>query len=228
MRSDPTPNRADTNGRADTSVPGEFDDVAWAAMQYLLGELSGTESDAFEQRMEADQSAREALTQAVGLAETIVAAEAPSPNLAAAPVTPGRLTAGQSEVRNGAAGASASVSWSAVAVAACIAITAVAYHFSNIGSSPSRNNGPMAASEGDRLLAVLWAERQVGDDDEIDATTESDLLSSLRDDLDFDDVSGPVASDYAVSGSIASDTSAPDWLIAALADAEASPDQGDR
>jgi hypothetical protein len=52
------------------------DDLIWVAMQYQLGELSAVESAAFETRLLDDQSAREALSQAVELTMACRLAEA--------------------------------------------------------------------------------------------------------------------------------------------------------
>ncbi|MBL8828284.1 MAG: hypothetical protein JNM18_14985, partial [Planctomycetaceae bacterium] len=52
------------------------DDLLWVAVQYRLGELSTSESAAFETRLLEDQSAREALSQAVELTMACRLAEA--------------------------------------------------------------------------------------------------------------------------------------------------------
>ncbi len=46
-------------------------DLAWLAFQYVAGELTSLEHEAFEQRLDHDQSAREAVAQAVALVEAL-------------------------------------------------------------------------------------------------------------------------------------------------------------
>lgn len=50
-------------------------DLAWLAFQYAAGELSLEATSAFEERLDADQAAREALAGAVGLTEALFSAE---------------------------------------------------------------------------------------------------------------------------------------------------------
>jgi hypothetical protein len=52
-------------------------DLAWLAFQYVAGELTRPEHEAFEQRLDHDQSAREAVAQAVALVEALGTRPAP-------------------------------------------------------------------------------------------------------------------------------------------------------
>lgn len=50
------------------------DDLDWLAFRYVQGELEAADLDAFEARLDRDQSAREAVAAAVGLLDTLAAA----------------------------------------------------------------------------------------------------------------------------------------------------------
>lgn len=51
------------------------DDLLWLAYRFSAGELSREEAELFEAQLAVDQTAREALAQAVGLSETVAALE---------------------------------------------------------------------------------------------------------------------------------------------------------
>jgi hypothetical protein len=51
----------------------EYDDLHWLAFRYVSDEMSPDESGAFEQRLEVDQAAREAVAGAVEMGQAVVA-----------------------------------------------------------------------------------------------------------------------------------------------------------
>ncbi len=55
------------------------DELDWLAFRYIAGELTRAESEAFEQRLADDQTAREAVARAVMLTSAIVAGRGESP-----------------------------------------------------------------------------------------------------------------------------------------------------
>jgi hypothetical protein len=54
----------------------DHDDLAWRAFRYVAGELDAEASAAFERRLDADQSAREAVAEAVLMAGAVARASA--------------------------------------------------------------------------------------------------------------------------------------------------------
>lgn len=62
----------------------EQDELTWLAFQYVAGEFSPAEADEFEGRLAGDQSAREAVAQAVELFHAVCAVEAAEPVVALA------------------------------------------------------------------------------------------------------------------------------------------------
>lgn len=62
------------NSSKPTTQPGSSADLAWCAFQYVAGELGHEETAAFEQRLSEDQTAREAVAQAVELSESLAQA----------------------------------------------------------------------------------------------------------------------------------------------------------
>lgn len=164
------------------------DELFWTAVQYASGDLADEAAAEFEQRLETDQSACEALARAVALAEAVRQAEAlpPVPTVA---------------VRRSYA---AVLGWAAVATAACLAL-AFAY-------DRAPQEVPVAgASAGDAQLAAAWL---AGQDDVAIAAAEA-TLSAVDEDDDFE------------LPPLSTEPTAPDWLIAALADAESSPMRGE-
>lgn len=61
------------------SLKHEQDELAWLAFRYVAGELSDADADLFEDRLADDQTAREAVAEAVSLFHTVCAAEATQP-----------------------------------------------------------------------------------------------------------------------------------------------------
>ncbi|MGE3821931.1 MAG: hypothetical protein AB7I30_21165 [Isosphaeraceae bacterium] len=51
-------------------------DLVWLAFQYAVEELGPEDADAFERRLDVDQSAREALAEAVGLTQALLVSKA--------------------------------------------------------------------------------------------------------------------------------------------------------
>jgi hypothetical protein len=109
------------------------DQLAWDAWRYLADELSSVERAAFEERLAADQLAREAVVEMMALSEGVFAAESHAAELSAAelsaatgavatsqPLAASAATAGP--LRSGRFGSSwlASLSWFSIGVAAAL------------------------------------------------------------------------------------------------------------
>ena len=62
--------------------PAEQDELAWLAFQYVAGEFTSADANAFEERLATDQAAREAVADAVALFHAVCAAEATAPVVA--------------------------------------------------------------------------------------------------------------------------------------------------
>jgi hypothetical protein len=170
------------------------EDLFWVAAQYAAGDLPESAVERFEEQLETDQAAREALAQAVALSQAVVQAEA-------TPVAP--VSIDRSRRFSMAAAL-------AIAVAACIALTFVALRLPNVDDAPQGEVAKAPTSDAQRQLAMAWVEGQVGDD-EFAANDDAQLVDDpmLTDEDMFDDeFPMPTA-----------DPSAPDWLLAALADA---------
>jgi hypothetical protein len=170
------------------------DDLLWVAAQYAAGDLPESAVERFEEQLETDQAAREALAQAVALSQAVAQVEA-------TPVAP--VSIDRSRRFSTAAAL-------AIAVAACLALTFVALQLPKDGDAPNQEVAKSPENDAQRLVAMAWVAGQVGEEDftETDDPTLAD--EPMFDDVDeFDDLL-PMPT---------SDPSAPDWLLAALADA---------
>ncbi len=102
------------------------DELLWLAYRFSAGELSAEEVQEFEARLAVDQTAREALVQAVGLTETVFALEHSAP--VAVPMSRSAAKSSVPVPSHVAARNwlqqdwSKSAGWIAAAVAACVAL----------------------------------------------------------------------------------------------------------
>lgn len=136
------------------------DELFWTAVQYAAGDLPDDAATEFEQRLEADQAAREALAEAVALTDAVAQAEA-------MPVSP----AGGERHRWAVA-----VAGIAVMTAACLAVMFV--------SRTSPSGDQIAAKPGDVQLAAAWVEGQ--NETVVAPVDEVLLLAEAADDEDFE------------------------------------------
>ena len=60
------------------------DELSWLAFQYVAGDFSTADAEAFEERLATDQAAREAVAEAVALFHAVCEAEAAEPAVAVA------------------------------------------------------------------------------------------------------------------------------------------------
>lgn len=204
--------------------PDSGDELFWTAFQYAVGELAEGEAARFEERLADDQSAREALSSAVALLEEVRVAES-----VAAPVyeSPTCEVAGSSAVVEPVRRAAAERTvWHSPAtwlvgggfVSCAVACLAMFFSMSNFGTV--RND-----SESERRLAFAWGESQLADDDmtDDDANTmpNDELLIAASDDSIVDDM----GDDEDELPSLNERPTAPDWLIAAVAETHTSDSQ---
>ena len=134
-----------------------FDDLQWQAMQYVLGELSDAEREAFESRLADDLTACEAVTSASRLVMTTQAAmqnsPRPSPRVVATPVVTTPVS------RGGA--------WLVVALTTSVAILCVVALQSSVSGPAGRVAGVQESVE----LVSLWRsgmDADGSDDDDSD------------------------------------------------------------
>ncbi len=170
------------------------DDLFWVAAQYAAGDLPESAVERFDEQLETDQGAREALAQAVALSQAVAQVEA-------TPVAPVSLDRSRRV---------STIAAMAIAVAACLALTFVALRLPNTDEAPQNEVAKVPANDAQRQLAMAWVEGQVGDEDfvEGDDPMLADDPMFAEDDSFDDELPMPT-----------SDLSAPDWLLAALADA---------
>jgi hypothetical protein len=207
-------------GRGEDLRPG--DDLLWTAYQYTADELPEPAARAFEAALETDQRAREALSEAVALGDTIRAALGPE-GVTAPAVMPAALVA--SSVGAGSVGTATrssnrntSYGWAAACVAfgaaACLALM-MALRSTPPADAPIAER-PAAKTEGQadqQLLAVLWPEVST------DLTT-VDSGSGLIVGIDETDTSAAaeLTADDDVIIQPMPEATAPDWLLAAVAE----------
>lgn len=170
------------------------DELFWTAVQYAAGDLGDEAAVEFEQRLETDQTAREALAEAVALSEAVAQAEAVV-RAERVPVAPAGV-----ERRRG----TAVIAGIALVTAACLALVFVA--------RSDRGGNVAEAPLGDMQLAAAWVE---GHDVAVVATVDEALLLAQADDDEYELPPMNLA------------PSAPDWLIAAVVDAQSSATRGE-
>lgn len=169
------------------------DELFWTAAQYAAGDLPDAAVEEFEARLEADQAAREALAQAVALSQAVVQIE--STPVVAAPIGSGQVVASRRE---------RTFVWIAVAASLLLAVVAYRWQTSTNQKVDEIAAGPTKAQQ---QLALVWIEGQDADDN---VWNESTATNDPMFDDELDDLP-----------SLATDPSAPDWLLAAVADSAA-------
>jgi hypothetical protein len=248
-------NEGDRNGRQDVGQaagrPG--DDLLWTAYQYTADELPEPAARAFEASLETDQQAREALAEAVSLADTVraslcperVAAPAVMPatvfpntvfsntvipdtvmpaSVVAASMTSDRASYGWAGNSYGWAAA-----WVALGAAACLVLTfalrnnspvdapaPIAQHpAAKTDAGTIKTDGSATRTDGladQQLLAVLFPEGSAAQDAVVtDGSDAADAASIDSDTGSYDEAAyEPMP-----------EATAPDWLLAAVAEAGA-------
>lgn len=195
--------------------PTPADDLLWTAFQYSVGELPSDEADRFEARLETDAAAQRALTEAVALHEGVRLAEK-TPAETPAYATNRYVVAAYNE----RATWRTTIVWSLLTTAASLALW---FGVLKPRSDEATNLARQPIGEAQRELAMAWIAGQaaheelaLSDDPANDPTLRVELLTN--DDEALVEVDSLPA--------IAAPT-APDWLIAALVDAETSPLRGE-
>jgi hypothetical protein len=183
-------------------------DLDWLAYQYVAGEMSAADQDAFEGRLATDQAARESVAAAVELVAACQAAFERRPVVKPIKTSPQRRTALRLAVLSAALAASITIAWLG--------------QFQGRGSDPgladrdTQDRGSSwvgSESSGGPQLAMIWADLGENMTPEIASVGET------------------TAEAAEVNGSAANgddnDLVAPDWLMAALLDDQASPTDPD-
>lgn len=207
----------DSSHEANGFESTESGDLFWTAAQYAAGDLPAGAAEEFEARLEVDQGAREALAQAVALTQAVVQIESTQVVVAASNMAASNIAASNVAVSTVRTPRGVAVAW--IAVAASLLLAVVAYRSQTGGEKPV-NEQAAAPTLAEQRLALAWAENQVDGsaDDFFGEPMPGDSLpaDSLFHEEEFD-VELP---------SVATDPSAPDWLLAAVADAAATPAAG--
>ncbi len=179
------------------------DHLAWEAFRYVAEELAPTEIAAFEERLDHDQSAREAVAAVVRLSAAMKAAEVarqPSGNSEQVESVTGSKPALAGATFHYAAAAS----WMALGAAACLAVMTAWQSWHGSGPIAVEDVMPSMMQLESRQVAQAWTEV----DDE--PTSES----SESGDNEAGDEVGIVADD----DSVAADWETPSWLSAGVSD----------
>jgi hypothetical protein len=129
------------------------EELAWLAFCYASDELSPEAASEFENRLAADQAAREALAEAALLISATQAALREEPYSVGA-VSPAEHNA---QHRNAQHGKKRSLGWIVVAAAACIAMVVVADGWI---ARQHRGQPVIAVNDSDASLALAWADSQ--------------------------------------------------------------------
>jgi hypothetical protein len=178
-------------------------DLDWLAYQYVAGEMCAADYEAFEERLAADQSARQAVATAVELIAACQAGLGARPVIKPAATSPRRRTAFRLAVLSAGLAASLTIAWLG--------------QFQGRGSDPgladrdSIDRGSSwvgSESSGGPQLALMWAD--LGEN----LTAETAPLGDVP--LEAPEANG-VSNGTAASGED-NDLAAPDWLMAALSD----------
>lgn len=215
------------------------DDLIWTAYQYTADELPEPSARAFEAALETDQRAREALSEAVALGDTIRAALA-GQEVAAPAVMPASLVASSLGASTPSSNRNASYSRVVASVAfgaaACLALT-MAFRTTPPADAPVAQGpaAPATKSEG-RVVNPDGSDiKPDGGDVKPDGMADHELLAVLWPEGSADLTSGDAGStsvvgidvtDSAVDAELTAnddviyepmpDAAAPDWLIAAV------------
>lgn len=194
------------NGHLPGDAMDPRDELAWTALLYSVGELPEDEIAGFEARLESDPLAQAALAQAVALSAGVILAEASVP-ARAMPVT--IATRRYENLGRRVAG------WMLFVTAACVVLS-LSYRpdpamVQNIRANKAHVLSVMAA-EAERELAAAWVAGQPTEDELVivdEPIPEEELLAEAE------------------TMPVIEEPSAPDWLIAALVDAQTSPLRGE-
>ena len=182
------------NGHTANDAANPRDELAWTAFLYSTGELPESEAAQFEDRLEADPTAQAALAQAVALSAGVKLSEA---SVVAPPAT--------LSVRRDDFAGRRIAGWMLLATAASVALW---FGVSQPRVEPGRDAAHSPVGQAQQELAVAWAAGQPTEDDLVivdETMPEDELLAEID------------------SHPVIEEPSAPDWLIAALVDAETSP-----
>lgn len=171
----------------------------WLAFQYVAGEMSPPEADAFEARLLDDQHAREAVAAAVELCQAVEATCSMASDAVPATV----LSASRSATWMVPA------AWLTLGAAACLLVVA-SIHWLDSSTPPASKWVASSASEHDLELALAWSDvRELqsqgfeadpaidNDDDSLESSFSDEIESESSDPLD-----------------------APSWIVNALAERE--------
>lgn len=185
----------------------------WTAYRYSAGELSEADSTEFETLLADDQTAREALAMAVGLAETIRAAEQMPAARPATSLSPTSMPASVSR-----AAWQRTAGWVAVAAAASVALLFAWQGLQHEGN-PAQPARPVAeanpADDESRLLLAMINRPQA--QEAIEEALE-EAPSALVPSVALDD--GDDLSELEPSATLDEANTAPDWLLAAVAESK--------
>ncbi len=172
---------------------------AWGAFCYLAGEMTLAEQLQFEAALADDQSAREALAEAVELTQATSAALAHAPPVAS-PVAPSPARRMQSR----------RWSWMALGAAACLLLVIGWQQIAAFYPSPGPSQEAIAAKAvNTRALALRWTEVRQRDGDPW--SSELSPSEDWADDEDADTADGGLTDDDFAS------PVAPEWMLAAAA-----------
>lgn len=176
-------------------------ELDWQAFQYVLGEMDADEMSRFEDLLEIEQSARDAVVNAVELVETVSAC---SLDFEDRGVSVGRPDQGWKSP----------LGWSAVGAAACLCILGMLHLISiELDRRTHDQAGRLSADQGftpSRALAQAWSTSRDLADIDSDQTDQVDLWSveSDEDDDDASEVDPDAVSD--------ADLAVPGWMLTAL------------
>lgn len=204
------------------SSPTPAEDLLWTAFQYSVGELPSDEADRFEARLESDAAAQRALTEAVALHEGVRLVEK-TPAETPAYTTGGYIVAAGSNFD--AAGGERSIWRNAIVWTLLTTAASLALWFGVLKprSDEATNLARQPIGEAQRELAMAWIAGQAAHE-ELALAEEQTSDPTLRVELLMSDDESLVEVDSLPA--ITAPT-APDWLIAALVDAETSPLRGE-
>jgi hypothetical protein len=228
----PSPSRLIASGSMNDSISAA-ESLDFLAFRYVVGELTAAETTAFEELLEADQAAREAVAAAVEITAAIQAAGV-EPVIAGASVSVGGAASASQHGTFGLQGTAslcdtASLrgtvprrrwrvigSWLVGGSLACLGMVALVDHWAAQrlrdagGELASGSSGDAASDSVPGQLARLWSETR--------PLAVGDLTGDSDDPTDMDGVGGLFAAGTgAGDGPIDAVADAPSWMIAAVA-----------
>jgi len=197
----------------------EWDELHWTAFRYVAGELSDAECALFEERLAAEQPAREAVARAARLAEAIALAESPAAMPSAVPAGAGFSSSSRGAHRGRSAW---QLRFAALAALCAVLIVGIGVWAWKVRGVPdtrvAESERPGVAGSLERRLGVLalwleWNAATAGEDVEGAAGSHlgEEALGSLGTTSD-EFLGDPAESEFEVPG----------WMIAALSPEQAS------